>query len=242
MNGRRTFDSRQSKNLQFKLELKMPRRRLSALQLEGFKKYKVLITSVFFDCIVPREVCPANNAFLQQYSSRDTSPLAVYVMHPFWNQAVKVSLFTSKSACEFPLAVFDWVSQLGKSLFGGVGKDLYLDVCINWTLHTKTRPFAKNFNGNISVLVLQLMIWSQLVWIWSLTVWPCVSRQLVVFIIWYWGHILLHDRVCCLKHVCTLPLFVVIFQKKGMIPENVSIPTFISSFQGSNLGWIAEHL
>lgn len=42
----------------------MSRRQLSVLQLEGFKRYK--------------------------YSSRDTSPLAVYVMHPFWNQAVKI--------------------------------------------------------------------------------------------------------------------------------------------------------
>ena len=27
---------------------------------------------------------------LQQYKSRDTSPLSTYVMHPFWNNVVKV--------------------------------------------------------------------------------------------------------------------------------------------------------
>ena len=27
-----------------------------------------------------------------KYSCRDTSPLSNYVMHPFWNQAVKVTL------------------------------------------------------------------------------------------------------------------------------------------------------
>ncbi|CAB3996973.1 Ethanolaminephosphotransferase 1 [Paramuricea clavata] len=42
----------------------MARKYLSAAQLDGFKRYK--------------------------YSSRDTSPLSVYMMHPFWNKAVKI--------------------------------------------------------------------------------------------------------------------------------------------------------
>ncbi|XP_028407363.1 ethanolaminephosphotransferase 1-like [Dendronephthya gigantea] len=42
----------------------MARSYLTAAQLDGFRRYK--------------------------YSSRDTSPLAVYIMHPFWNNAVKI--------------------------------------------------------------------------------------------------------------------------------------------------------
>lgn len=37
-----------------------------------------------------------------QYSSLDTSPLSVYVMHPFWNSLVKVK----KNQCKFPHSMF----------------------------------------------------------------------------------------------------------------------------------------
>lgn len=32
--------------------------------------------------------------FLFQYMAKDTSPLSVYVMHPFWNKVVEVSGIT----------------------------------------------------------------------------------------------------------------------------------------------------
>lgn len=31
--------------------------------------------------------------FILQYSSLDTSPISVYIMHPFWNRLVEVSIF-----------------------------------------------------------------------------------------------------------------------------------------------------
>ena len=70
---------------------------LRADHLAGFEQYKVhvrnwilqnsilLLSKLHFFFI-------SMYIMSQQYSAKDTSPLSQYVMHPFWNAAVKVSL------------------------------------------------------------------------------------------------------------------------------------------------------
>lgn len=55
----------------------------------------LLISVLFFVCFVPF-----------QYSSIDTSPLSVNVMHPFWNSLVKVNIHTVIQYDSFQWIVF----------------------------------------------------------------------------------------------------------------------------------------
>lgn len=60
---------------------------LSQEQLQGFEGYKV---SYFFSNLLRN--CSLKNLLILQYSCKDTNPISIYVMHPFWNKVIKVSI------------------------------------------------------------------------------------------------------------------------------------------------------
>lgn len=69
---------------------------LSQDHLVGFENYKVSQKWNFISNIqksskkTEKYICLTHLNLILQYSSMDTSPLSVYVMHPFWNKVVQV--------------------------------------------------------------------------------------------------------------------------------------------------------
>lgn len=77
---------------------------LNADILKGFDNYKVscvkqkrfLATCQSSSEQERRNILNENLSFLQ-YNAKDTSPLSVYVMHPFWNWIVQVRIFEKQT-------------------------------------------------------------------------------------------------------------------------------------------------
>ena len=98
-------------------------RYLSDECLRGFGKYKVSVW-LLLGRVTLNHRClwiPARSSFSPpQYRCIDTSPLSVYVMHPFWNYVVEVSAPTSTPFHLRPKCCYPFHEWIENELWAGV--------------------------------------------------------------------------------------------------------------------------